>query len=102
VNCNRGLGGRGRGLPTAIAADRSVSMPSVRRYLRPNCGLLANASNATRRSAPSRGFCRVNFSRLAIENHMAECTIDRFGGSGFPREAAEDRAADRPAGPPPS
>ena len=31
----------------------------------------------------------VNYSVLAIENHMAESTIDRFGDSGFPREAAE-------------
>ena len=37
----------------------------------------------------------VNYSVLAIENHLAESTIDRFGDSGFPREAA------RGAGPPP-
>ncbi len=43
----------------------------------------------------------VNFSVLAIENHMAESTIDRFGDSGFPREAAEVREAARRAGPPP-
>jgi endonuclease YncB( thermonuclease family) len=43
----------------------------------------------------------ANFSVLAIENHMAESTIDRFGDSGFPREAAEVRAAARRAGPPP-
>jgi micrococcal nuclease len=43
----------------------------------------------------------VNYSTLAVENHMAECTIDRFGDSGFPREAAEVRAAERRAGPPP-
>ncbi len=42
-----------------------------------------------------------NYSKLAIENHMAESTIERFGDSGFPREAAEVRAADRLAGPPP-
>ncbi len=42
-----------------------------------------------------------NFSILALENHMAECTIDRFGDSGFPREALEVRAAARRAGPPP-
>ena len=35
----------------------------------------------------------VNYSVLAIENHMAESTIDRFGDSGFPREAAEVREA---------
>ena len=44
----------------------------------------------------------VNFSVLAIENHMAESTIDRFGDSGFPREAAEVREAAHGAGPPPS
>jgi len=43
----------------------------------------------------------VNYSTLAVENHLAECTIDRFGDSGFPREAAEVRAAERRAGPPP-
>ncbi len=43
----------------------------------------------------------VNYSRLAIENHLAECTIDRFGDSGFPGEAAEVRAAELLAGPPP-
>ncbi len=43
----------------------------------------------------------VNYSTLAVENHMAECTIDRFGDSGFPREAAEVRAAEGRAGPPP-
>jgi len=43
----------------------------------------------------------VNYSTLAVENHMAECTIDRFGDSGFPREAAEVRDAARRAGPPP-
>lgn len=43
----------------------------------------------------------VNYSVLAIENHMAESTIDRFGDSGFPREAAEVRQAARRAGPPP-
>ena len=43
----------------------------------------------------------VNYSLLAIENHMAESTIDRFGDSGFPREAAQVREAARRAGPPP-
>jgi len=43
----------------------------------------------------------LNYSTLAVENHLAECTIDRFGDSGFPREAAEVRAAERRAGPPP-
>ena len=43
----------------------------------------------------------VNYSRLAIENHMAESTIERFGDSGFPREAAEVRDAQYRAGPPP-
>ena len=43
----------------------------------------------------------VNYSTLAVENHMAECTIERFGDSGFPREAAEVRDAERRAGPPP-
>jgi micrococcal nuclease len=41
----------------------------------------------------------MNYSVLAIENHMAESTIDRFGDSGFPREAAEVAAAARRAGP---
>jgi len=43
----------------------------------------------------------VNYSTLAVENHMAECTIEHYGDSGFPREAAEVRAAGRRAGPPP-
>jgi|GEM_PF-893067 len=43
----------------------------------------------------------VNYSTLAVENHMAESTIDRFGNSGFPREAGEVREAARRAGPPP-
>ena len=43
----------------------------------------------------------VNYSTLAIENHMAESTIERFGDSGFPREAVEVRDAERRAGPPP-
>ena len=43
----------------------------------------------------------VNYSKLAVENHMAECTIDRFGDSGFPREASEVRGAEQRAGPPP-
>jgi endonuclease YncB( thermonuclease family) len=43
----------------------------------------------------------ANYSVLAIENHLAESTIDRFGNSGFPREAAEVRDAARRAGPPP-
>ena len=43
----------------------------------------------------------VNYSVLAIENHMAESTIGRFGDSGFPREAAEVVRAARWAGPPP-
>ena len=75
-------------------------MPSMSRYLRPTCGLLANASNATPFGSEP-WVCGVNYSGLAIENHMAECTIDRFGGSGFPREAAEDREAEHRAGPPP-
>jgi micrococcal nuclease len=43
----------------------------------------------------------VNYSVLSIENHMAESTIDRFGDSGFPTEAAEVRQSARRAGPPP-
>ncbi len=43
----------------------------------------------------------VNYSVLAIEHHMAESTIERFGTSGFPREAAQVVAAARRAGPPP-
>jgi endonuclease YncB( thermonuclease family) len=43
----------------------------------------------------------LNYSVLAIENHMAESTIERFGDSGFPREAAEVRQAAHRVGPPP-
>lgn len=43
----------------------------------------------------------VNYSVLAVENHMAESTIDRFGDNGFPEEAAQVEAAARRAGPPP-
>ena len=43
----------------------------------------------------------ANFSALAVENHMAESTLDRYGDNGFPREAAEIRSAARRAGPPP-
>jgi endonuclease YncB( thermonuclease family) len=43
----------------------------------------------------------ANYSVLAIENHLAESTIDRFGDSGFPREAGEVREASTRAGPPP-
>jgi micrococcal nuclease len=43
----------------------------------------------------------LNYSVLAIESHLAEATVDRFGDSGFPREAAEVRAAARRAGPMP-
>jgi endonuclease YncB( thermonuclease family) len=42
-----------------------------------------------------------NFSVTAVENHMAESTIDRFGDNGFPTEAARVQAAARRAGPPP-
>jgi endonuclease YncB( thermonuclease family) len=41
----------------------------------------------------------VNYSVLAIENHMAESTIDRFGDSGLPVEAEQVRQAARRAGP---
>ncbi|MDR3622193.1 MAG: thermonuclease family protein [Paludisphaera borealis] len=43
----------------------------------------------------------VNYSVLAVENHMAESTVDRFGDNGFPEEAAQVREAARRAGPPP-
>lgn len=43
----------------------------------------------------------INYSVLAIENHLAEATIERFGDSGFPIEAAEVRAAALRAGPMP-
>ncbi|QEH36958.1 Thermonuclease precursor [Aquisphaera giovannonii] len=43
----------------------------------------------------------VNYSALAVENHMAEPTIDRYGDNGFPDEAAEVRRAAERAGPPP-
>ena len=43
----------------------------------------------------------VNYSVLAVANHMAESTIDRFGDNGFPEEAAQVREAARRAGPPP-
>jgi endonuclease YncB( thermonuclease family) len=43
----------------------------------------------------------LNYSALLVENHLAEATVDRFGDSGFPREAAEVREAARRAGPPP-
>ena len=43
----------------------------------------------------------TNYSVLAIEHHMAESTIDRFGDSGFPSQAAQVREAARRAGPPP-
>jgi len=42
-----------------------------------------------------------NYSVLAVEAHMAESTVGRFGDEGFPREAAEVQAAARRAGPPP-
>ncbi|AMV38009.1 thermonuclease family protein [Planctomyces sp. SH-PL62] len=42
-----------------------------------------------------------NYSVLAVESHMAESTIDRFGDNGFPEEAARVEAAARRAGPPP-
>jgi len=42
-----------------------------------------------------------NFSVMAVENHMAESTVDRFRDEGFPAEAAKVRAAARRAGPPP-
>jgi endonuclease YncB( thermonuclease family) len=40
----------------------------------------------------------LNYSVLAIENHLAESTIGRFGDSGFPEEAAAVSAAARRAG----
>jgi endonuclease YncB( thermonuclease family) len=43
----------------------------------------------------------LNYSVLAIENHLAESTIVRFGDSGFPEEAAAVSAAARRAGPMP-
>jgi len=43
----------------------------------------------------------VNYSVLAVANHMAESTVDRFGDNGFPEEAAQVREAARRAGPPP-
>jgi micrococcal nuclease len=43
----------------------------------------------------------VNYSVLAVENHMAESTVDRFGDNGFPEEAVQVRKAARRAGPPP-
>ena len=42
-----------------------------------------------------------NYSVMAVENHMAESTVGRFGDNGFPDEAAEVEAAARRAGPPP-
>ena len=42
-----------------------------------------------------------NYSVAAVENHMAESTIDRFGDNGLPAEAAQVQAAARRAGPPP-
>ncbi|WP_165227706.1 thermonuclease family protein [Aquisphaera insulae] len=43
----------------------------------------------------------VNYSVLAVENHMAESTIGRFGHNGFPEEAARVADAAARAGPPP-
>jgi len=42
-----------------------------------------------------------NYSVMAIEAHLAEETISRFGDNGFPGEAAAVRAAAVRAGPPP-
>jgi len=42
-----------------------------------------------------------NYSVMAIEAHLAEETISRFGNNGFPREAAAVQAAAHRAGPPP-
>ncbi|WP_165252483.1 thermonuclease family protein [Paludisphaera soli] len=42
-----------------------------------------------------------NYSVLAVEAHMAESTVGRFGDNGFPEEAARVEAAAREAGPPP-
>ena len=43
----------------------------------------------------------INYSVLAVQSHLAEATIDRFGDSGLPAEAAEVQAAARGAGSPP-
>ncbi|MDG3004539.1 thermonuclease family protein [Paludisphaera mucosa] len=43
----------------------------------------------------------ANYSVLAVENHMAESTVARFGDNGLPEEAARVEAAARRAGPPP-
>ncbi|OJW10570.1 MAG: hypothetical protein BGO49_22905 [Planctomycetales bacterium 71-10] len=42
-----------------------------------------------------------NFSAMAVEAHMAESTVGRFGDEGLPDQAAEVEAAARRAGPPP-
>lgn len=42
-----------------------------------------------------------NFSAMAVEAHMVESTVGRFGHNGLPGEAAEVEAAARRAGPPP-
>jgi endonuclease YncB( thermonuclease family) len=40
-----------------------------------------------------------NYSTLVITAHLAEETISQFGDNGFPKEAAEVRAAAKSAGP---
>jgi len=47
-------------IPARPRADLTGSRPSMPRCLRPTCRLFVNASSATRRSAPSRGFCRLH------------------------------------------